>query len=93
MHSGRDGVLAHTRIASGVYGQSPAGPLPSLGAFGDPVIEDLPDLPPLDESAIEAPAGTVARQASISAGRHFVLTREIPGYGGSAITCCASSIT
>lgn len=83
---GRDRVLAHPLIVGGLYDQSPEEPLPSLQAFGDPVIADLPKLPPLGESVIRAPAGTAAREASISGERYFVFSREISGYSDLPIS-------
>ena len=83
---GHNRVLAHPLMTDGVPGRSEDEPLPTLRAFGDRVIEGLPDLPPLDESGITPPAGAAAREASIDGKRYFLFTREVSGYGTLPIT-------
>jgi adenylate cyclase len=73
-------------MTGGILGRSEDQPLPMLRAFGDRVIEDLPELPPLDEAGITPPDGAAAREASIDGVRYFLFTREVSGYGALPIT-------
>jgi adenylate cyclase len=83
---GHNRVLAHPLMTGGILGRSEDQPLPMLRAFGDRVIEDLPELPPLDEAGITPPDGAAAREASIDGVRYFLFTREVSGYGALPIT-------
>ena len=83
---GRDWVLAHPLLMSEAAGRSEKQPMLRLGDFGDPVLEDLYHLPPLDILGIKPPPGADARQATLGDKRYLVFTRPIDNYSELPIT-------
>ena len=57
-----------------------------LRNFGDPVIENLDNLPPVRDIGLAAPAGVLAREPSVGGERYFVFAREITDYRELPIT-------
>ena len=89
---GRDRVLAHPLLMSGSAGRSEKQPMIRLSDFGDPVIEDLDHLPPLDILGITPPPGADARQAVLGDKRYLVFTRPIANYSELPITVGAYNL-
>ena len=83
---GQDRVLAHPLVAEGSPRQSENASFPLLRTFGDPVIENLDGLPPLEEIGLAPPAGVLAREPSVAGERYFVFAREITDYSELPIT-------
>ena len=79
-------VLAHPLMTEGSIRQSENESFPSLRTFGDPVIENLDDLPPVREVGLAAPAGVLAREPSVAGEGYFVFAREITDYSELPIT-------
>ena len=77
---GHDRVLAHPLITEGSARQSENASFPLLRNFGDPVIENLDNLPPVRDIGLAAPAGVLAREPSVGGERYFVFAREITDY-------------
>jgi len=82
---GLDRVLAHPLMTEGSPRQSENASFPLLRTFGDPVIENLDGLPPL-ELGLAPPAGVLAREPSVAGERYFVFAREITDYRELPIT-------
>ena len=59
---------------------------PLLRNFGDPVIENLGNLPPVHEIGLAPPAGVLAREPSVGGERYFVFAREVTDYRELPIT-------
>jgi adenylate cyclase len=83
---GQDRVLAHPLMAEGTPQQSENASFPLLRTFGDPVIENLPSLPPLEQIGIAPPAGVLAREPIVGGERYFVFAREITDFKELPIT-------
>jgi adenylate cyclase len=83
---GGDRVLAHPLMAEGSPQESENASFPLLASFGDPVIENLPHLPPLDQLGVAPPAGVLAREPRVDGERYFVFAREIGDYRDLPIT-------
>ncbi|MGC1350013.1 MAG: hypothetical protein WA858_09565, partial [Xanthobacteraceae bacterium] len=83
---GQDRVLAHPLMAEGSPQQSESASFPLLRTFGDPVIENLPSLPLLDQVGLAPPAGVLAREPIVGGERYFVFAREIDDYRDLPIT-------
>jgi adenylate cyclase len=83
---GQDRVLAHPLMTEGSARQSENASFPLLRDFGDPVIENLDNLPPVHEIGLAAPAGVLAREPSVGGERYFVFAREITDYRELPIT-------
>jgi adenylate cyclase len=83
---GQDRVLAHPLMAEGSPQQSENASFPLLRTFGDPAIENLPTLPPLDQVGLAPPAGVLAREPRVDGERYFVFAREVTDYRELPIT-------
>jgi adenylate cyclase len=83
---GGDRVLAHPLMAEASPQESENASFPLLRTFGDPVIENLPNLPPLHQLGVAPPAGVLAREPRVDGERYFVFAREIPDYRDLPIT-------
>jgi adenylate cyclase len=83
---GQDRVLAHPLMAEASPHESENASFPLLRNFGDPVIENLPSLPPLDQLGLAPPAGVLARGPIVGGERYFVFAREISDYRDLPIT-------
>jgi len=66
--------------------QSENASFPLLRDFGDPVIENLDNLPPVHEIGLTPPAGVLAREPSVGGERYFVFAREVTDYRELPIT-------
>ena len=76
----QDRVLAHPRMAEGNARQSLSASFPLLRTFGDPVIDNLDQLPPIREIGLRAPRGVLAREQSADGEDYFIFAREIADY-------------
>jgi len=74
---GRNWMLAHPRLMNEAAGRSEKQPMVRIADFGDPVLEDLYHLPPLDILGIKPPPGAHARQALVGGKRYLVFTHPI----------------
>jgi adenylate cyclase len=83
---GQDRVLAHPLMAEGSARRSESDSFPSLRNFGDPVIENLDNLPPVRDIGLSPPAGVLAREPSVGGERYFVFAREVTDYRELPIT-------
>jgi adenylate cyclase len=83
---GQDRVLAHPLMTEGSPRQLESASFPLLRTFGDPIIENLDALPPVDEIGLAPPAGVIARESSAQGERYFVFAREITDYSELPIT-------
>jgi adenylate cyclase len=83
---GRDRVLAHPLITEGSARQSESESFPLLRNFGDPVIEDLDNLPAVHDIGLAAPAGVLAREPVVGGEHYYVFAREITDYHELPIT-------
>ena len=83
---GHDRVLAHPLMSEGSPRQSENASFPLLRNFGDPVIENLDNLPPVRDIGLAAPPGVLAREPSVDAEHYFAFAREITGYRELPIT-------
>lgn len=83
---GQDRVLAHPLMTEGSPHQSENASFPLLRTLGDPIIENLDALPPVDEIGLAPPAGVLARESLIQRERYFVFAREITDYRELPIT-------
>ena len=83
---GQDRVLAHPLMTEGSARQSENASFPLLRDFGDPVIENLDNLPPVHEIGLTPPAGVLAREPSVGGERYFVFAREVTDYRELPIT-------
>jgi len=79
-------VLAHPAMIEGNPDRSADGSFPPLRTFGDPVIADLEDLPPLRELGLKPPPGVLAREPTVNGEPYFVFAREITDYDELPIT-------
>ena len=89
---GQDRILAHPLMADGSHRELEDAPLHLLRTFGDRVIANLSDLPPLDDAGIKPPAGASARKTSVDGELYFVFAREISGYGEPSISVGAYAL-
>jgi adenylate cyclase len=83
---GRDRVLAHPLITEGSARQSENESFPLLRHFGDPVIENLDNLPPVHDIGLAAPPGVLAREPVVGDEHFLVFAREITDYHELPIT-------
>ena len=83
---GKDRVLAHPLMAEGSPRQSENVSFPLLRNLGDPVIENLANLPPVPDIGLAAPADVLAREPSVGGEHYFVFAREITDYRELPIT-------
>jgi adenylate cyclase len=83
---GRDRVLAHPLMTEGSARQSENASFPLLRKFGDPVIENLDNLPPSRDIGLAAPEGVLAREPSVGDEHYYVFAREITDYRELPIT-------
>jgi adenylate cyclase len=83
---GQDRVLAHPLMIEGSLGQQADASFPLLKDFGDPVIENLGSLPPINEIGLAPPAGVLAREPSVGDERYYVFAREVSDYRELPIT-------
>jgi adenylate cyclase len=83
---GQDRVLAHPLMTEGSPRQPENTSFPLLRNFGDPVIENLGNLPPVHEIGLAPPAGVLAREPSVGGERYFVFAREVTDYRELPIT-------
>ena len=83
---GQDRVLAHPLMTAGSPRQPEDMSFPLLRTFGDPVIENLDHLPPLDEIGLAPPDGVSAHEPSVGGERYYVFAREISDYSELPIT-------
>ena len=83
---GRNRVLAHPLITEGSARQTENASFPLLQNFGDPVIENLDNLPPVHDMGLAAPPGVLAREASVGDERYLIFAREITDYHELPIT-------
>ena len=83
---GRDRVLAHPLMTEGSPRQSESASFPLLRNFGDPVIENIDNLPPTRDIGLAAPEGVLAREPSVGDERYYVFAREITDYRELPIT-------
>jgi len=85
-------VLAHPLITEGSADQSASESFPRLRTFGDPVIANLENLPPIDAARLKPPPEVLARQAFVDKERYFVFARDISGYNDLPITIGSYSL-
>jgi adenylate cyclase len=83
---GQDRVLAHPLLTEGSPRQSENASFPLLQNFGDPVIENLESLPPVQDIGLSPPAGVLAREPAVGGERYFVFAREVTDYRELPIT-------
>jgi adenylate cyclase len=83
---GQNRVLAHPLMTEGSARQSENASFPLLQNFGDPVIENLDNLPPVHAIGLSPPAGVLAREPSVGGEHYFVFAREIGDYRELPIT-------
>jgi adenylate cyclase len=83
---GQNRVLAHPLITEGSARQSENESFPLLRNFGDPVIENLDNLPPVHDIGLAAPPGVLARETAVGDEHYLVFAREITGYHELPIT-------
>ncbi len=83
---GQDRVLAHPLMAEGSAHQSASASFPLLHTFGDPVIDNIGQLPPIRGLGLVLPAGVLVRQQSGGGDDYLVFAREISGYRELPIT-------
>ena len=79
-------VLAHPLMAEASSGQSSTQTLPPLRTFGDPVIADLPSLPPIREIKFQKLPGVTARRSSGKDQSYFIFARQVADYNELPIT-------
>jgi adenylate cyclase len=83
---GHDRVLAHPLMTEGSPRQSENTSFPLLRNFGDPVIDNLDNLPPVSDIGLAAPVGVLAREPSVGGEPYFVFAREVTDYRELPIT-------